>query len=190
MERLETKEAIKQLASRKDITTEQFQKIISALRGPDSVEGKDNNCDKLKYYTTARIRAIVVPGYFGDITKHALTPMELEIRDTMLKYAPHHFQSHYKEAVKAIKQVFNYDLKTEKEVTDDKYSGSGYNSKMDCGTGSGIGTVCGEVSCAVCDTEPGQKIQQILDGDLLGTKTVQLLERLELCNEQVEANGK
>lgn len=111
---METKESIKELASR-NISTEHFQKIISALRGPDSVEGDGKNCDLLKQYTTARIRAIVAPGYFGDVNKHPLTKMERKIRDLMLDYAGIHFRSHYHEAVSAIKHVFFYDLKTEEE---------------------------------------------------------------------------
>jgi hypothetical protein len=179
---METKEAIKKLAER-NISTEQFQKIISALRGPDSVEGDGKNCDLLKQYTTARIRAIVVPGYYGDVSKFPLTKMEMEIRDTMLAFAPEHFQSHYKEAVKAIKQVFFYDLKTEEEfLSCDKPKGS---CKVDDSNGSRSGTDGGQAGSWLRNFQPIKTKERITPEGLLVPETVQLLERTGVCNKAV-----
>lgn len=99
---------------------EQFQKVISALRGPDFVvpnqEGylPKGGLERLKYLTTGRIRAIVAPNYFGDRTMQPLCGHEQIERDEWLDYVPKHFKSHYKEAVDAIKHVYKWDLKNEK----------------------------------------------------------------------------
>lgn len=166
---LETKEAIKELASR-NITTEQFQKIISALRGPDAIEGKDGEREThaLKQLTTARIRAIVVPGYYGDVRVAKLSPMEMKLRDVMLEYAPQHFQSHYREAVKAIKQIFNYDLI--KEQPYDRESKG--HSSVDDSDGSGIRTHCGKASCGLCNLQPGEAVEAELIKSVLVPKAI------------------
>lgn len=106
----------------KNPTPEQFQKILSALRGPDFVKVDDNGfvpkggLERLKFLTTARIRAIVTPNYFGDINPIPLTEYERIERNEFILYSPRHFKSHYQEAVLAIKEVFGYDLRHEKPV--------------------------------------------------------------------------
>lgn len=115
---MDTIEYIQKLIDRKPLP-EHFQKIVSALRGPDMVmcdhDGylPNGGLGRLKYLTTGRIRGIVAPGYNGAVTCQKLTEAERVERDHFLRYAPQHFRSHYNEAVEAIKAVYGYDLKHE-----------------------------------------------------------------------------
>jgi hypothetical protein len=171
---METKESIVALAKMPNCSTEMFQKIVSALRGPDSVDGSDNdyNTSLLKQFTTSRIRAIVAPGYYGDTRIKKLSQMEMRLRGILLEYAPHHFASHYKEAVNAIKVVFKYDLKAEKEVND-KPKGS---SQVDNSDGSGIGADFRKTGSWLCDLQQSKAAETNLVEGVLGAEPVQLLE--------------
>ena len=95
---------------------EYFQKIISALRGPDWTTSLAEQTHELKQYTTARIRHIVIPKYKGDVRVAPLGKGEQEKRNTLLGGAPSHFSMHYYEACDAIKRVFKYDLINERDV--------------------------------------------------------------------------
>ena len=122
---------------------EHFQKIVSALRGPDLLVLNEFGCvpsggiERLKYLTTGRIRAIVAPEYNGTVTREPLTEAERFERENFLPYAPKHFKSHYKEAVEAIRVVFQYDLKYEREIKNVTNSGPVVGSEADGSLGSG-----------------------------------------------------
>lgn len=124
---MNTKQYIRELASREDITSEAFQKLISALRGPDGlkhVEGLSYSCKgqllyELKYLTTARVRAIVAPKYYGDVTHIPLTSEQRQRRDKLLAdHAFRHFREHYLDAVAVIRDLYKYDLLTETSLRD------------------------------------------------------------------------
>lgn len=88
--------------------------ILSALRGPDS-----NKYD-LKYITTERIRGIVTPSSksVGMLTReYPISQKEKEARSELLEEC-NHFSSHYWLAVRAIKELYHYDLENECEVSD------------------------------------------------------------------------
>ena len=115
---MDTIDYIKQLIERKP-SPEHFQKIISALRGPDMLQCNQEGylpqggLERLKYLTTGRIRGIVAPGYMGIITLQPLAKSERLERDDFLHYAPQHFSTHYKEASDAIRVVYGCDLRDE-----------------------------------------------------------------------------
>ena len=141
---MDTIHYIQQLIDRKP-EPPHFQKIISALRGPDLIKIDDfghvppGRLDRLKYLTTGRIRAIVAPGYNGTVTHQPLSEAELRERDNFLRYAPTHFCSHYFEAVQAIKAVYGYDLQYESEIKDVTKKGSVVSGEANSGVGSGGG---------------------------------------------------
>ena len=124
---------------------EHFQKIISALRGPDMLVLDESGCvpsggiERLKYLTTARIRGIVAPEYNGTVVQIPLAESERYERDSFLYYAPNHFKSHYKEAVEAIRVVFGYDLKHEQEIKDVTNTRPVVGGEADSGIGGGGG---------------------------------------------------
>jgi len=106
-------EAIKELVDKCE-TTRQLIDILVALRGPDN----GDMC--LKEYTTCRIRAIVYDNAdvnpFQVVRTRRLSNGEQYKRRLLLLTAPAHFQSHYQSAVRAIQEVFKYDLETETEL--------------------------------------------------------------------------
>ena len=90
--------------------TEYAQAIFTATRGPDN-RGPDS--DMLKSLTTARVRACISDWSYGNIRLNRLGPLEIELRDRLMRTASLHFVCHYEEAVKAIESVCHYSLETE-----------------------------------------------------------------------------
>ena len=97
----------------KNIDTElAMWNILTALRGldEDSVLG-----EKVKEYTTARIRGILGIDHFVPvINRFPLSDRDIAIRDELLKACPHHFVRHFKYAMEALARL-GYDV-PEKEL--------------------------------------------------------------------------
>lgn len=95
--------------------------ILSALRGPDILY-PPVLVRELKELTTARIRAAI--GLRDNTTAcfmvslDPLSPENRSSRDSILKELTSltHFRWHYQEAVKAIRELFKYDLIEEKKL--------------------------------------------------------------------------
>lgn len=88
--------------------------ILSALRGPDSDD------HDLKSVTTERIRGIVTSSSMSvgmPVREYPLSQKEKEVRGKLLKNSAH-FSSHYWYAVRAIKELYHYDLENECEITE------------------------------------------------------------------------
>jgi hypothetical protein len=93
-----------------------------------------NSRIELKTLTTERIRAVVgidismfiAPrtgrytggSYMPVVNFAALNAEQRARRDELLAKAPPHFRSHYQAAVDAIRILYRYNLKEEREVTD------------------------------------------------------------------------
>lgn len=93
-----------------------LQGILGALRGPDMTLPLNDASGSLslKWYTTARIRAVVTPSYQGDVNVTRLTASQIIRRDELLRRCSSpHFASHYREAAYAICNLYGYDLLSE-----------------------------------------------------------------------------
>lgn len=92
-----------------DIKDRTLWAILTALRGPDDSKVPDT---MLKWYTTARLRAIVCPNEmnFCDINHSPLNTIQLEERADLLTMCSRHFAQHWYEAVAAIKKVYNIEI--------------------------------------------------------------------------------
>jgi hypothetical protein len=94
--------------------------ITTALRGPDSDKVVHT---PLKYYTTARIRAIV--GIKADhigfiVNKIPLSKVEMSERDRLLlETCDKHFASHYRWARWAIADIYQYNLLNETNLKEE-----------------------------------------------------------------------
>lgn len=90
--------------------SQDFWSLLSALRGPDFIDGF--NTDYLKDFTTGRIRAILQIGTrFGVSRTAPLTQVERLHRDDLLnRPGMEHFRRHYYCACSAIEHLKGYDL--------------------------------------------------------------------------------
>lgn len=94
---------------KRNLAATHVQNLISSTRGPDN-----EPAPRLKYSTTARCRAIAFPHYDGDINPSPLDQQEMAERDSLCRTG--HFNCHYISAVAALRDLFNYDLRNEKEI--------------------------------------------------------------------------
>ena len=97
------------------------QNILSALRGPDFYNDEPLSVSSvaLKWFTTARIRAIVAPSYCGDVNPNPLGHMDLKTLKCWIhkrNIITQHFINHYYSAVSGIRSLYGYDLLTESKV--------------------------------------------------------------------------
>lgn len=130
------KEQFVKLLERCPYGTRELQDIVAALRGPDFIyifpdiaapakiedsqaklfirqHKNEANDTHLKWYTTARIRAVVCPYWVGAVNHRTLSDSEIQFRDELLAKLPSrfdHFRTHYRAAAEAIRKVFNIDL--------------------------------------------------------------------------------
>ena len=80
-------------------------------------------CDEedpdLKWYTTARVRHFMGLRYILAVNHDPLNAEKIKLRNMLLVGSPGHFRWHWWDAVQAIRDLFNYDLETEKEIPHD-----------------------------------------------------------------------
>lgn len=87
---------------------ENLWNILTALRGPD------DDTRLVKAQTTERIRSIIglQDGSTFTVSHAKLTATALQERCSQ----HHHFNSHYRRAVKSIAALYHYDLNTESKI--------------------------------------------------------------------------
>jgi len=90
--------------------------VITALRSCDSnLPGPVGTTERelLKWGTTIRVRQI---SGIGETHDYPLNPEQIDQRDTLLEQTPWHFKSHFRSAMRALKDL-GYEVPEEELVT-------------------------------------------------------------------------